>query len=160
MGSVQAANLQPEFCSNIQGLSLANIQVCVHPKKWKTTELSIFILPHLFIIIKETFIFQVPTTCQDLWGIWHAFTWNFQLHSQLENLESKKHGVLVKIPKKYQILRGTWKCQIFGGKNHVRIFEIVKSFSKYLNIWISVAALVLYLFLASPLTLRFYVNGP
>ena len=31
---------------------------------------------------------------------------------------------------------------MFGGRNHVRIFEIVKSFGKYSNIRLSVVALV------------------
>ena len=45
----------------------------------------------IYLWVFYTFIFQVATTCQDLWGIWHTFTWNFQLHSQLQNLESNKH---------------------------------------------------------------------
>ena len=38
------------------------------------------------------------------------------------------------------------KYQIFGGRNHVWIFEILEEFSKYLNIWISVAALMKYMY--------------
>ena len=35
----------------------------------------------IYLWVYYTFIFQVATTCQDLWRIWHTFTWNFQLHS-------------------------------------------------------------------------------
>ena len=47
----KASNPEPELCSNIRGLSSANIRMSIHPKKSKITELSIFILPHLFIVI-------------------------------------------------------------------------------------------------------------
>ena len=47
----KATNPEPELWSNIHDLSSANIWISVYPKKLKTTESSIFILPHLFILI-------------------------------------------------------------------------------------------------------------
>ena len=131
---IKATNPEPELCSNIRGLSSANIRISVHPKKMKDshwTEPSMSILPHPFIKISYLQRIFVPcmlvtlkvfNVCQIPHKSWQVVaTWK---NKKLSNTR-------------------TWiKYQIFGGRNHVRMFEILEEFSKYSNIRISVAAVV------------------